>query len=401
MMRDRTATPCFPRHYAEGPELRFLHTADWHLGRIFHARSLLEDQAHVLDQFVELVRDVRPDAVLIAGDVYDRAVPPPEAVALLDDVLARIVVDAGVPVVMIAGNHDSAQRLDFGARLLSARGLHVAGRASADATCVTLHDAHGEVRIYALPYAEPAAVRDAFGVELSSHEAALGAQLDAIRASHPPGVRAVAVAHAFVVGGAVSESERPLSVGGSGAVAADLFHGFDFVALGHLHRPQTIGRRVHYAGSLLKYSLSETEHRKSVSLIEIGQNGEVRIEAIALQPLRDLRIVNGELAQLIAAGMADARRDDYIHAVLTDTGALLDPMARLREAYPNTLAIERAILSRSGTAGEASRRVRETDTGNLFASFFREVADIDLDSEQRRALDALLARMEASERESA
>lgn len=401
MMRDRTATPCFTRHRAQGPELRFLHTADWHLGRLFHARSLLEDQAHVLDQFVALVRDVRPDAVLIAGDVYDRAVPPPEAVALLDDVLARIVVEAGVPVVMIAGNHDSAQRLDFGARLLSARGLHVAGRTGPEPTCVTLHDAHGEVRIYALPYAEPAVVRDALGVDLSSHEAALGAQLDAIRASHPAGVRAVAVGHAFVVGGAVSESERPLSVGGSGAVAAGLFHGFDFVALGHLHRPQTIDGRVHYSGSLLKYSLSEADHLKTVSLVELDEKGAVRIEPIALRPQRDLRILTGELAQLVAAGAADPGRDDYVYAVLTDEGALLDPMARLREAYPNALAIERAILARSGQAGETGRRMRELDTGSLFANFFREVADADLDGDQRRALDHILAGMEAAERESA
>lgn len=400
MMRDRTALPCFQRHRAEGSELRFLHTADWHLGRLFHARSLIEDQAHVLDQFVALVRDVRPDAVLIAGDVYDRAVPPPEAVALLDDVLARIVVEANVPVVMIAGNHDSAQRLDFGARLLAARGLHVAGRTGPETTCVTLRDAHGEVRIYALPYAEPAAVRDALGVDLSSHEAALGAQLDAIRAIHPAGVRAVAVGHAFVVGGAVSESERPLSVGGSGAVAADLFRDFDFVALGHLHRPQTIGERVHYSGSLLKYSLSEADHHKTVSLVELDEKGGVRIEPIALRPRRDLRILTGELAQLVEAGATDARRDDYVYAVLTDSGALLDPMARLREAYPNALAIERTILARSGQAGEAGRRMRELDTGNLFATFFREVADADLDGDQRRAIDHLLAGMEASERES-
>ncbi|WP_186426722.1 exonuclease SbcCD subunit D [Cupriavidus metallidurans] len=381
--------------------MRFLHTADWHLGRLFHARSLIEDQSHVLDQFVALVRDLRPDAVLIAGDVYDRAVPPPEAVALLDDVLARIVVDAGVPVVMIAGNHDSAQRLGFGARLLAARGLHVAGRTGPETSCVTLHDAHGEVRIYALPYAEPAAVRDALGADLPTHEAALNAQLDAIRATHPAGVRSVAVAHAFVVGGAVSESERPLSVGGSGAVAADVFHGFDFVALGHLHRPQCIGDRIHYSGSLLKYSLSEAEHLKTVSLIELDAEGGVRIEAIPLRPLRDLRVLTGTLAGLLEAGATDPSRDDYVHAVLTDAGALLDPMARLRQVYPNALAIERAVLARSGQAGEAGRKLRELDTVSLFANFFREVADTDLDGDQRRALDDLLAVMQASERESA
>jgi len=381
--------------------LRFLHTADWHLGRLFHARSLIEDQAHVLDQFVALVREVRPDAVLIAGDVYDRAVPPPDAVALLDDVLARIVVGERVPVVMIAGNHDSAQRLDFGARLMTGQGLHVAGRVGAQASSVTLHDAHGEVRIYALPYAEPAAVRDALGLELPSHEAALGAQLAAIRATHPAGVRSVAVAHAFVVGGAASESERPLSVGGSGAVAAGVFDGFDYVALGHLHRPQTLGTNVHYSGSLLKYSLSEAGHAKSVSLVELDGAGVARIEPIALKPRHDLRLLRGDLATLIAQAATDPYRDDYVHAVLTDTGALLDPMARLRQAYPNALAMERAVLARSGSASEAGRRLRELDTGALFASFFREVADADLDVDQRRTLDDLLAAMTASERESA
>lgn len=381
--------------------MRFLHTADWHLGRLFHARSLIEDQAHVLDQFVALVREVRPDAVLIAGDVYDRAVPPPDAVALLDDVLARIVVGERVPVVMIAGNHDSAQRLDFGARLMTGQGLHVAGRVGAQASSVTLHDAHGEVRIYALPYAEPAAVRDALGLELPSHEAALGAQLAAIRATHPAGVRSVAVAHAFVVGGAASESERPLSVGGSGAVAAGVFDGFDYVALGHLHRPQTLGTNVHYSGSLLKYSLSEAGHAKSVSLVELDGAGVARIEPIALKPRHDLRLLRGDLATLIAQAATDPYRDDYVHAVLTDTGALLDPMARLRQAYPNALAMERAVLARSGSAREAGRRLRELDTGALFASFFREVADADLDVDQRRTLDDLLAAMTASERESA
>ncbi|MGO4156524.1 exonuclease SbcCD subunit D [Cupriavidus sp. YAF13] len=381
--------------------MRFLHTADWHLGRVFHARSLLEDQAWVLDQFVALVRERRPDAVLIAGDVYDRAVPPPEAVALLDDVLARIVVDAGIPVVMIAGNHDSAQRLGFGARLLTAQGLHVAGITVRDATCVTLSDAHGEVRIYALPYAEPATVRDAFDMELPGHEAALEARLDAIRASHPAQARSVVVAHAFVIGGEASESERPLSVGGSGAVAASVFDGFDLVALGHLHRPQTFSQRIHYAGSLLKYSLSEVTHAKSVSLIELAADGAVSIEPIALSPRRDLRIVEGQLADLLAQGAADPRRDDYIHAVLTDNGALLDPMARLRQAYPNALAIERAVLARTGEAGAAGQRLRQLDTGELFANFFKEVADEELDDDKRRVLDQVLEGIARADRESA
>ncbi|GAB7547968.1 hypothetical protein CS8_076610 [Cupriavidus sp. 8B] len=190
-------------------------------------------------------------------------------------------------------------------------------------------------------------------------------------------------------------------MGGSGAVAASVFDGVDLVALGHLHRPQTFNQRIHYAGSLLKYSLSEVTHAKSVSLIELAADGAVSIEPIALSPRRDLRIVEGQLADLLAQGAADAQRDDYIHAVLTDTGALLDPMARLRQAYPNALAIERAVLARTGEAGAAGQRLRQLDTGELFANFFKEVADEELDDDKRRVLDQVLEGIARADRESA
>lgn len=195
--------------------MRFLHTADWHLGRLFHGRSLLEDQAHLLNQFVELVGSERPDAVLIAGDVYDRAVPPAEAVNLLDDTLSRIVLGLQVPVVMIAGNHDSADRLGFGARLLAAGGLHIAGRPGEAGEGLRLRDAWGEVCIQALPYAEPALVRDLLGQVVADHDAAIAAMLGWMRERGGWGERNVLVAHAFVAGGTESESERPLSVGGA------------------------------------------------------------------------------------------------------------------------------------------------------------------------------------------
>src|SRR5690554_3929586 len=311
--------------------MRFLHTSDWHLGRILHGRSLIEDQAHVLDRFVDLVRDARPDAVLIAGDVYDRAVPPAEAVELLDDTLSRIVLGQGVPVLVIAGNHDSPERLGFGARLLAERGLTIVGRVDAP-RAVAFEDDWGRVVVHPLPYAEPALVRDAFGDDVADHEAALAALLGRVRAAHPAGVRSVVMAHAFVAGGAESDSERPLSVGGSAVVDAGLFDGFDYVALGHLHRPQRVGAdHVRYAGSLLKYSTSEAGHAKSVSLVELRAPGERTVEEIALAPLRDLRVLTGPLDALIASAATDPAREDYVFARLTDRGALLDPMARLRE----------------------------------------------------------------------
>lgn len=378
--------------------MRFIHSGDWHLGRLFHARSLVEDQAYVLDQFVELVRERRPDAVLLAGDIYDRAVPPAEAVTLLDDVLSRIVVGEGVPVVMIAGNHDSPDRLGFGARLLASGGLTVVGRYQGEVPALELDDAHGPLRIYPLPYCEPAVVRDALGIEVADHDAAMAAVLEQVRAGHPTGVRSLLVAHAFVAGGAESESERPLSVGGSGAVDARRFEGFDFVALGHLHRPQTLAGRLHYAGSLMKYSLSEADHDKSVSVVEIGADGAASVERVQLAPRRDLRRIRGELAALIEAGRDDPENEDYVFATLTDSGALLDPMARLREAYPNALGCEREVLQRAGEGGAASRH-RELDVRHLFADFFREVTGDALSEAQAAALDATLEHLARDDRE--
>ena len=379
--------------------MRFIHTGDWHLGRLFHARSLVEDQAYLLDQFVELVRNRQPDAVLLAGDIYDRAVPPAEAVALLDETLSRIVVGEGVPVVMIAGNHDSPDRLGFGARLLASGGLTVVGRYRGDVVPLELVDEHGPLMVYPVPYCEPAAVRDALGIEVPDHDAAMAAVLARLRDAHPPGLRSVLVAHAFVAGGAESESERPLSVGGSGAVDLRRFEGFDFVALGHLHRPQTLAGRLHYAGSLMKYSLSEADHDKSVSVVEISADGDVAIERVRLTPRRDLRRIHGELASLVEAGRSDPAREDYVFAMLSDTGALLDPMARLREAYPNALGCERDVLQGVGE-GRAMAMHRELDVRHLFADFFREVTGEAMSGEQASALENLLERMARQGRES-
>ncbi|MEO6950332.1 MAG: exonuclease SbcCD subunit D [Polyangia bacterium] len=369
--------------------MRFLHTADWHLGRSLHMHALVEDQAHVLEQLVQLVREVKPDALLVAGDVYDRAVPPPEAVALLDEVLSRIVVELRVPVVLIAGNHDSADRLGFGSRLLSSGGLHVAGRVGSQVTPLTLVDAHGEVHVYALPYGDPASVRDAFATQVHEHEPAMKLRLDALRVSRPANTRAVLVAHAFVTGGSESESERPLSIGGSGAVGAELFADFDYVALGHLHRPQTLKGNVRYAGSLLKYSLSEVDHKKSVTLVELGAPGDLRIEELSLTPRRDFRVIEGQLAQLVTAGHLDPHNEDYVHARLLDEGALIDPMARLQVAYPNAVDVRRVSLGEAATEVARVRRPSRTPS-ELFHEFYGEVTGHPLEDTQTTQLARVL-----------
>ena len=402
--------------------MRFLHSADWHLGRVYHGVSLLEDQAHVLQQFVRIAADTRPDAILLAGDIYDRSVPPAEAVRLLDLVLEQLVLELKIPVVMIAGNHDGPDRLAFGSGLLQRAGLTVRGPVETDVAPLVLRDAHGEVAIHALPYAEPALVRSAVGDDsIADHHAALAAQTATVRAARVPGRRAVVVAHAFVIGGTESESERPLSVGGTGAVGAEVFDGFDYVALGHLHRPQAIGAkrdpggagaatidasaspdawrraRIQYSGSLLKYSFAEADHAKSVNLVELDAAGSCTVERIPLVPRRDLRILEGELAALVAAAATDPAREDYVLARLTDHGALLDAMGKLRGAWPNALAIERPTLVSDGP-GRATDDHRRTRIEDLFASFHQEATGVPLEPAAKAALDRVVDRLEREAR---
>lgn len=361
--------------------MKLIHSADWHLGRVYHGVSLLEDQRHILDQFVDLVRDEKPDAVLIAGDVYDRSVPPADAVRLLDDVLTRIVVGLKVPVVMIAGNHDGPDRLGFGARLLEAAGLTVRGSVETDVAPVLFRDRDGEIAVYPLPYAEPSLLRHRFAdPSLGDHHRAVAAQLDRVRAAHDPSRRSVVLAHAFVIGGGESESERPLSVGGSGAVGLDAFAGIDYVALGHLHRPQAIGSdRLNYSGSLLKYSFSEAEQRKSVAIVEIDGRRDLALRRVTLSPKRDLRILCGRLVDLVAGAATDAGRDDYVLARLDDDGALLDAMGKLRAAYPNALAIERPRLIGTDGVGPGADH-RQIGIAELFQGFYRDMTGRELDA---------------------
>jgi exonuclease SbcD len=370
--------------------LRFLHTADWHLGRLFHGTSLLEDQAPLVEQVATLAREARVDAVLLAGDVYDRAIPPPGAVALLDDFLARLTLDAGVPLVAVAGNHDSAERLGFASRLLRRPGAPI-----------VLHDEHGPVHVHALPYADPPTVRHVLEApELGDHAASMGALVEAIRASDPGRARKVLVAHAFVSGCEESESERPLSVGGSGAVPASMLAGFDYVALGHLHRPQRAGGdAIRYSGSLAKYSFSEIAHRKSISIVELGRTGECTIEEVPLTVRRDLRMIEGTLDALLSDPEAGQSRDDYLLVRLLDGGALLDPMGRLREVYPNVMQLERPALEAGASAGHSLAEQRSKSVSELFDDFFVQVTGEALSEAERVAYQQTVEAAASAERE--
>lgn len=384
--------------------MRFLHTSDWHLGRILHGVHLTDDQAYVLAQFVAMVKDTRPDAVVIAGDVYDRSVPPVEAVELLNDVLAQLLLDCGVPVLMIAGNHDSAERLGFASRLLAKQNLFVTGLPDRQNRPVCLHDAYGPVYFSLLPYAEPALVRERLATDAAvGHERALLAQLTAQQAYIPDGARRVAVAHAFLAGGSESESERPLAVGGSAAVRPELFAGYHYTALGHLHRPQAAGQEcIRYSGSLLKYSFAEAEQAKGIELVELDEQGRVRREQLKLTPRRDVKCRTGCFADLLQACLP-GMDEDYLAITLTDTQPILDAMGRLREVYPNVLHIERPALLTGAPVLPGSGVRRELSDQALFAAFFEQMTGTPLAAAEEAALQDLInawlaARPEGGER---
>lgn len=368
---------------------RFIHAADLHLGRLLHNQRLLEDQDHALAQLRALVATHRPHALLLAGDIYDRAVPPKEAVELLDGFLSEVVLGLEVPVVLIAGNHDSAERIGFGARLLQSRGLHMVGALEADPSPLVVHDEHGPVEVFALPFLEPARVRALLELEaVRDQQSAMAAMVARVHAAaaHP---RRVLVAHAFVDGGLTSDSERPLCIGGAEVVGADLFEGFAYTALGHLHRPQRVGPSVHYAGSLLKYSLNEIEQPKSFTMIDIDADGAATVQRLAFEPLRDLRRIQGTLEDLLAAA-PQGPPGDYIVATLLDKGPVHDAMARLRLHYERMLHIELPELVLDSSIQLPGSDHASLGVGELFESFFEQVTGDPMNPDERGALQEVL-----------
>ena len=379
--------------------LRILHTSDWHLGRTFFDASLLSDQAWVLDRLLEALRDTRPDALVVAGDVYDRSVPAREAVELLDDTLFRIA-SLGIPVVAIAGNHDSAERLSFGARLLASRDVHLRGDLAGTATPIPVA---GKGYLYAAPFIDPDAVRLATGDDsLRGHAAAAERVIAAARADAAGrDLPTVLVAHAFVQGAAETrDSERPLSVGTAGSVPASTFTGFDYVALGHLHGPQEPAPGIRYSGSLLKYSFAEAEHEKAALLVEVGR-GQARVEPVPLGQLRDVARVEGPIAQLLSdAGLA-RHEGSYVEATLTDAGYVVDARAKLQERFPHLLNVRRTSVE-LGASGQYASRLAGT-AGNdaaLFRAFVEYVAGAPPDGAQEASFAAVVEEVARKERAS-
>ncbi|MFF1400214.1 exonuclease SbcCD subunit D [Streptomyces sp. NPDC058287] len=324
--------------------MRFLHTSDWHLGRWFHGEDLTDVQRKVIDHICATAQSENVDALLVAGDVYDRAIPSLDAVRLFSHALEQFA-DLGIPTIMISGNHDSAHRLGVGSGLLSKAGVHLRTDLAQAAVPVVLEDAHGPIAVYGVPYLEPALARDQLDAETASHQAVLTCALDRIRAdlaARPAGTRSVVLAHAFVTGASGCDSERDISVGGVAHAGAGVFDGIDYVALGHLHGAQQVNSRIHYSGSPLAYSFSETGHIKSLTLIDLPQHAVPAITRTDLpQELRlPLAQLTGRLEDLLDDPAHEGLAEAWLHVTLTNTARPYEPMARLRERFPHTLHLE-------------------------------------------------------------
>ena len=320
--------------------MKFLHLADLHLGKRVNGFSMLEDQAHILRQILAILDDEQPDGVLIAGDVYDKSVPSVEAVELLDGFLTELRA-RGVPVLLISGNHDSPERLAFGGRVMDSCGIHISPVYNGALAPVTLQDAFGPVHVWLLPFVKPAHVRRWFpDADIESYTDAVAEAV--ARMDIDTAARNVLVTHQFVTGGARSGSEE-LSVGGTDNVDSGVFAPFDYVALGHLHGAQHIGREtIRYAGSPLKYSFSEARQHKSVTVVTLGEKGDVQVRTAALTPLRELREIRGSYDELTARSFYEhtTYRSDYLHLILTDEQDVFDAMSRLRTIYPYLMTLD-------------------------------------------------------------
>lgn len=361
--------------------MKFFHTADWHLGKIVQGMRMTEDQKYILEQFIHYVKEEKPDAVIIAGDLYDRQVPPTEAVQLLNDVLEEIVLHLNIPVLAIGGNHDSPSRLNFANKMMKERGLHIAGQLMEKNSPVILNDQHGEVHFHLTPYSDPSEVRNLYGEEtIKSHHEAYEAIINKLTSEMDENARHVFVGHAFVTPYGeerdnTSESERPLSIGGAEYVNANLFTPFHYTALGHLHRAHFVQQEnIRYSGSILKYSISEENHEKGFYIVELDENGKSTIEKKKLTPRRDLRTVKGELEEILANEI----NDDYVFVHLLDEATVLSPMDKVRSIYPNAMHVTRENLYKQLQQSKGNhyvQREKMTDI-QMFKAFYEEVKGI-------------------------
>jgi len=353
--------------------VRILHTSDWHLGRQFHGQGMLTHQAAFLDHLLAEVEACEVDLVVVSGDVYDRALPPVDAVALADDAFARLAASRA-RVVVTSGNHDSAQRLGFNARLADAAGFHLRTHPERVAEPVLLDDEHGPVAVYGIPYLEPDQAKRAWDLPTRSHQAALSAAMERVRddlSTRPTGTRSVVLAHAFVIGGQASDSERDIAVGGVSSVPTSVFEGIDYVALGHLHGRHTLTDSIRYSGSPLAYSFSETDQVKGSWLVDLDAGGFAGASFLRAPVPRRLARISGTLEELLTLPKHTAVEDAWLQATLTDPVRPAQAMARLQVRFPHVVALQFAPSAESGRT--VTRRLEGRTDHEIALDFVTEV----------------------------
>ncbi|WP_286883656.1 exonuclease SbcCD subunit D [Aneurinibacillus sp. UBA3580] len=385
--------------------MKFFHTADWHLGKIIQSVYMTEDQEFILRTFIEAVREEKPDAVIIAGDLYDRAVPPTEAVDLLNRTLHELVVELKTPVLAVAGNHDSPDRIEFGSSIMRDQGLHIRGRFSGDVTPVVLHDEYGPIHIHLVPYADPGRVRNVLGDDtIRTHDDAARAITARIVQAMDPNARHILVGHAFVTPSGekedienASDAERPLSIGGAEYVHARHFEPFHYTALGHLHQAHHVGsEKIRYAGSPLKYSISEEHHNKGYYVVHMDGQGRIKVEKRPFVPRRDMRTVRATIDEL----ESHERSDDYVFVQLLDENPVLSAMERVRSVYPNAMHVTQNLML-AQVEELTAERTEQTEKNDLalFRAFYKEVKGSGLTEEKERIFRSVLEEVFAKEGE--
>jgi DNA repair protein SbcD/Mre11 len=361
--------------------MKFLHTSDWHLGRQFHNISLIEDQEFVLEQIINHIIQENVSAILISGDIYDRAIPPVSAVNLLNSFLERICFEIKIPVIMISGNHDSLERINFASKMMKNSGLHIIS----DLNSITDSIIIDGVNFYGIPYSDPDIVNDLFGAEVKTHHEAMNYLVDKIYSNMNRGSKNILLSHCFINGCSSSESERQLSVGGADLVGVEIFNDFDYVALGHLHAPQSKGEeRFRYSGSILKYSFSEISHNKSVTIVEID-NEKTKIKELPLKPKFDLEIIEDNFDIILEKAKKHPFKDNYFLIRIRDERAILDPMNKLREYLPNVLQIEKIILKNDNEVAKYKSSEKRSEL-DMFKDFYFEVSGNTLDEIEEKII---------------
>lgn len=371
--------------------MKILHLADLHIGKIIYEQSLIEDQKYILNEVIKIIKNKKVEVVLISGDIYDRSIPPLEAVELLNEFLNKLIKELNLKVFIISGNHDSKERLNFGSKIFESDGLYIQTNYEGNIRKVTLQDSYGPINIYMLPFIKPIDVKGYFEEQIISYDDAIKQIMKKEKVDEDE--RNILMAHQFVTSNAIipetCESEI-INIGGIDNVDASNFEKFDYVALGHIHGPQKIGRdTIRYAGTLLKYSFSEIYHNKSVVVIDFKEKGNVNYELVPIEAKRDMREIRGPIEKLLSEeNYKNTNTDDYIRAIITNEEAIYDPIGQIRKIYPNVLSLEVRNSKTENINKELEKieKMKEKSELELFEDFYEFQLNKKIDENRKQII---------------